>query len=105
MTREEIRGFCQGIAPTIRDTIEQAVTKLCEARIAPLEREIIELKSKGVRFMGVHQRAVSYRLGSLVTFDGALFAAVRDVAEGEVPKSSDGWQLCVKPGRDGREAR
>ena len=97
ISEKEIEAIAKGMAPIIKEYVRAAVN--------PLERELVELKSKGVRFMGVHQRAVSYRLGSLVTFDGALFAAVRDVAEGEVPKSSDGWQLCVKAGRDGKDLR
>src|SRR3954453_4622991 len=115
MTRDEIKAIAQGVAPAIKafvgkeisaaqlsiDDLAEAFDKVYQ-RIEPLERELAELKSRGTEYKGVYQRALPYRHGSLVTFDGSMFAAVRDVKEGEAPKNSDGWQLAIKSGRDAR---
>ncbi|WP_158285694.1 HK97 family phage prohead protease [Pseudohoeflea suaedae] len=67
-------------------------------RMEEAEERIAELEARSQHFAGVHQRALSYRKGALVTYAGALWAAVVDVPEGATPGSSDHWQLAVKRG-------
>lgn len=74
--------------------------KAMASRIEQLEREAAELRERGIRFCGVHQRALSYRTGDVVTHGGSMWAAVR--ATDEEPGQSKDWQLCVKHGRDAR---
>jgi hypothetical protein len=101
--------MAKGIAPVIQqyvqlslDDVASVIDEAIHRALEPLQRELADLKSKGVKYAGVYQRALAYPQGSLVTSDGSMFAAVRDVKEGETPKSGDAWQLCVKAGRDAR---
>jgi hypothetical protein len=55
--------------------------------------------------MQVWQRAVEYTKGSVVTWDGNMFVAVKDTQPTDQPMTCDSWQLCVKAGRDAREHR
>jgi hypothetical protein len=87
------------------DDMGSVIDEAIHRAVEPLQRELAELKSRGVEYKGVYQRALAYKQGSLVTFDGAMFAAIRSVREGETPKQSDGWQLAVKAGRDGKDLR
>jgi hypothetical protein len=73
------------------------------AHIKALETRLVEIEQKGVEYKGIYQRALTYRRGSLTTFDGSMFVALRDVAENETPGKGDGWQLAVKRGADARD--
>ncbi|WP_131829894.1 hypothetical protein [Consotaella salsifontis] len=70
------------------------------ARMEALNHRISELEQGGVKFCGVHQRALAYRKGSAVTSDGSLWIALRDASEGEQPgKAPEAWQLAAKGAR------
>ena len=48
------------------------------------------------------QRSQTYGKGHVVTHDGSMFTAVRNVADGEQPgKVIDAWQLSAKVGGQG----
>lgn len=78
-------------------------------RIDELEQRCAEAERKaaaaGERYKGVFQRAQAeeYSAGSWVTHSGSMWVALRS-APG-VPGEGDGWQLAVKRGSDGRDAR
>ncbi len=56
-----------------------------------------ELEGHGIKYAGVHQKALSYPRGSAVTSSGSLWIALRDTREGEQPgKVPDAWQLAAK---------
>lgn len=67
-------------------------------RLAALEAQTEQLRSVG--YAGVFQRALAheYKRGVLVTFDGGLWCALRDVPAG-APGTSADWQLAVKAAR------
>lgn len=90
-----VQAIVEGMAPEIKAYIERL--------IAPLKQRIAELEARGIEYRGTYQRALSYRRGALVTNDGSMFAALRNIAEGEMPGKSDGWQLAVKRGKDATE--
>ena len=77
-----------------------AQTKPLELRIAKLEAQIEELQVSGFKYAGVWQRAGSYSKGTVVTFDGSMFVAVKNAQPAQAPLTSDCWQLAVKAGRD-----
>lgn len=81
-------------------TIGKFVSDQVRAATEPLLARIEELEKGGISFHGTHQRALSYRRGALVNFDGSIFIAVADVSQGEIPGQSKSWQLAVKAGRD-----
>jgi hypothetical protein len=84
------QAFAQQMTAIIRDYVEREA--------APLRKRVEELEAKSMRYQGVHQRAQAYRRGDACTHSGALWVAIVDAKEGEVPGKSDAWQLAVKGG-------
>lgn len=64
--------------------------------------DALEAQQKAVRYRGVYQPAETYAKGNLATYDGSLWACIAD--DPGKPGVS-GWQLAVKKGRDGADAR
>jgi hypothetical protein len=82
--------------------IVSAVKDYIRRRVEPLEERIAALESHGIKYAGAYQRAVSYRRGTVVTSDGAMWVALRDTTEGERPgKVHDAWQLSAKAAATG----
>jgi ferritin-like protein len=83
---------------TLNETFEKGILEALGSRLA-------ELEQRGLKYVGVYQRTNVYHKGDVVTHGGNGFVAVADVvAEGEVPMTSDSWQMFVKKGRDGKDA-
>jgi len=95
-----VMGAIDGVCETLAAEI-----KSLRAEISSLKARLVEIERKGVQFMGTHQRAMGYPRGAMTVLDGSTWAAVRDVAAGEIPGRSDGWQLAAKRGQDGRDAK
>lgn len=77
--------------------IVEIVRDYVRRQVEPLEARIEVLESRGIEFCGVWQRANSYRRGSVVSADGAMWTAIRDTVAAEAPgKVPDAWQLTVK---------
>jgi hypothetical protein len=70
-----------------------------EARIA-----VLEARPLGVRYCGTWSVDRAYERDEAATSGGSLWVALR-ASSGEAPGSSDAWQLAVKRGRDGKDAR
>jgi hypothetical protein len=87
LTRDQ-QAMADGIGAVIAEEIERAV--------APLRQRIAELEKRGVEYVGVYQRAVGYRRGSIVTFDNNMHVAIKDTQPGEAPLQCSSWQLCLK---------
>lgn len=75
-----------------------------KTRVEPLEKRLAEVERYGIKFCGVHQRAMEYSRGAVVTHEGCAWVAVVDKT-GALPGVGADWQLMVKAGRDGRDAR
>ena len=88
MKRSELEFILQGIMPPIREYID----------------EQIAAHTKAMRYRGIFQHAEHYQRNNCVTYDGCLFIATRD-DPGQPGKPDSGWQLAVKRGRDGADAR
>jgi len=67
-------------------------------KFAALEKRLEEIENNATVFLGVHQRAISYKRGSLVSSAGGLWCAVSPAAQGQIPGKADCWQLAVKKG-------
>ncbi|PBB21136.1 hypothetical protein [Mesorhizobium sp. WSM4313] len=75
-----------------------------EARLDQLEQQTAELEKSGIRYGGIHQRANSYKRGTIVTYGGSGWIALKDADVGVTPgESPDIWQLAIKAGKDGRD--
>ena len=93
-----------------RQVFLPTVGKFVSAQVRPLKDEITALKSQvaeiqdhGFKYAGVWQRAGSYAKGTVVTFDGSMFVAVKETQPAQAPLASEVWQLAVKAGRDARQ--
>lgn len=95
--------FTEALARAIAPVIRRYVADSMSETTAKLEARIVELEGQGVRYCGVFQSAMAYKRGDLVTFDGSMWVALRNVVV-EKPGASESWQLCVKRGRDGKDA-
>ena len=93
---------------TIVDSLRAASLRR-RAEIAGLKGEIASLKlalaqKSPIKYLGVHRLGATYSEGSLVTRDGSMFHANKTTTEMPGDGCQD-WTLCVKHGRDGRDAK
>jgi hypothetical protein len=72
-----------------------------QARLDALEGQIRSMPA--VTYAGVHESGKQYLRGELVTYDGSLWHAQKQTTA--TPGSGADWRLCVKRGRDGKDAR
>lgn len=70
-----------------------------------LRKRIAELEARPqMKYCGVFEDDRAYGPGEFVTYGGSIWHC-RSAAAGGRPGSSSSWQLAVKHGRDGRDAR
>lgn len=81
-----------------------------QGRITALEKDNAELRAAGAKSLADFYRGVwqpsafdPYARGSAVTFDGSLWVARTETRA--KPGTGDDWQLAVKRGHDGKDAR
>jgi hypothetical protein len=71
------------------------------------------VEQRGLEFVGVHQRSVTYQQGHVVVHGGASWVALRQTRAGEIPGDApSAWQLALKarppatdPGKGVKAAR
>jgi hypothetical protein len=82
------------------DAIEENVKRTVE----PLRKRIAELATRpaSLEYCGVW-RSGAYQKNQCVTFDGSLWIALCNTPH--KPGTDKSWQLCVKRGRDGKDAK
>jgi hypothetical protein len=75
-------------------------------RISTLEQRIAALEARplGVRYAGVWDAETDYAPDMAVSSSGSIWIA-RSPSRGLRPGEGPEWQLAVKRGRDGRDAR
>lgn len=76
---------------------------LYRKRIDELEARIVQLEARG--FKGIYQRALSYKCGQEVTYEGAKWMALVDVPPMTVPGKNNCWQMCDKSHDKSNEPR
>jgi hypothetical protein len=69
----------------------------------PAGRDGLDGKDARWQYLGVHVTGKTYEIGDLVTDHGSLFYCVRTTTSR--PATSPDWQLMVKRGQDGKDAR
>jgi len=100
---KDIEMMVEAMAPAVREFIVKTVSPLVD-RLLVVEAKAIEFENGGVRYEGVHQRAQSYRRGSVVTHKRAAWVALMNTNVGDIPDESPAWQLMIPAGRDGKDA-
>jgi hypothetical protein len=101
---QQIEAMGQALAPMVIKYVKDCVTPLVD-RLLLVEAKAIEFENGGVRYEGVHQRAQSYRRGSVVTHKRAAWVALKNTNVGDIPDESPAWQLMVPAGRDSKDAK
>jgi hypothetical protein len=91
---------------TIRDAVASAENR-SERKIKTLESRIAELEAKpNLAYRGTHEDGRAYKAGDAVSWQGSLWICLRSHVASNHGIDHDGtWQLAVKKGRDGRDAR
>ncbi|WP_338692017.1 hypothetical protein V5279_37910 [Bradyrhizobium sp. 26S5] len=102
---QDIEAMMDAIAPVIRDYVVKAATPLVD-RICELEQKVAELADRPlVPWQGVWDAEKEFKRNTFCSDKGAMWIAMCD-SKGIRPGSGDGvWRLCVKAGRDAKDAR
>lgn len=108
--RDYIAAGMRAAASKIKSESEKLREEMNQQRVADAERfatlhrriDQLEEARREFRYCGTWQRGASYREGTFLTDDGSLWTCLRDTSAR--PGTSADWQLCVKRGRDGRDA-
>ena len=93
--KQLIDAIVGGIAPEVK--------KFVVEKFAELGTKIADLERGQMKYLGVWQPGRAYTKGNVVTHDGSMFHCEY---ESTISKPGDGefWRLCVKRGKDGRDA-
>ncbi len=98
------RYITGGVLQKTLELIGRAVTAKIDKRCADLERRLKEVESRPlIRYRGVFTEGETYHPGELATHSGSMFYCWAPTKC--TPGTSDAWQLCVKRGTNGRDAR
>lgn len=75
--------------------------------IRSLVRQIDEIKAlpRGAVYKGTWQKALTYKRHDGVTWDGSFWTCIAETAETQPNLDPKSWQLSVKKGSDGKDAR
>ena len=100
--------FEELLAKEIADLIRvhvAAATKPLRDKIEVLELRTVEAEKQAAEFRdrGVWQPGEQYWRNNFITYDGSVWVCLRDT--GDRPGQSLDWQLAVRKGRDGKDAR
>ncbi len=101
ITQEDFDGCFDAVKSYVDGSFEEIETWIRE-----IQGRIKELESRPeFEDAGVWSDEKSYKNGNGVTYDGSFWIVKRDTQPGEKPGASSGFRLCVKRGKDGRDAR
>jgi len=79
----------------------RAIGRMLQPRLNALEQRIEELERHPFRYVGTWE-AGAYDKGEFASHSGSLWFCHAPTSS--KPGTSDDWQLCVKKGRDGKDA-
>lgn len=88
--QKEGAGIAAGIGAAAREILAAVGEEVTELRT-----RVDTLEAHGVKYCGVHQRAMSYERGSVCTCGGSAWIVVADKTTA-TPGDSAAWQLMVK---------
>lgn len=80
--------------------LADAVLAAVRPELEALRNRVKELEASPIIYLGTHEGGRMYAKNAVVTHDGSMWIALRNTQQ--TPGPGDGWQLCVKRGRDAR---
>lgn len=99
--------FMDAVLGTIKGVNDSLSTRAAalEARIEVLERGLTDIRRQPtLEYTGTWQEGTTYERGQMVTHQGSVWYCKRPAAT-RPNEDPERWQLMVKRGRDGRDAR
>lgn len=75
--------------------VAREVLAAVEDEVSELRTRVDALEAHGVKYCGVHQRAMTYTRGDVVTHSGSGWIVVADKTTA-TPGDSSAWQLMIK---------
>jgi len=88
--QKEGAGIAAGIGAAAREILAAV-----EDEVSELRTRADALEAHGVKYCGVHQRAMAYTRGDVVTHGGSGWIVVADKTTA-TPGDSSAWQLMIK---------
>src|SRR5262245_640207 len=88
LTEQDQANLLHAIGIFVRTAIADA--------LAPIERRLILLESKGISFHGAYQRGASYDRHSVVVQSNTMWVSVAPVEPNQIPGLHPSWVLCDK---------
>lgn len=85
---------CAMLLDTLMDVLKPEIREI--------KQRLDALEARGVKYVGVFQRAAEYKRGDVVTHANAAWVALKDVPSGTKPgddAGADFWQLFQKEAR------
>lgn len=98
----DITMMAEVFAPIVREYVVRNVQPIVD-RLVAAEGRISQIEAGGIKFCGVHQRALEYKKGAVVVADGSSWISLDDENR-DVPGTSGRWVLMAKRGRDAKDA-
>lgn len=111
MTKGEVSKYLAEVLGPVFESILKRFARI-EAHAAETERRSAQrvqrleermAAASGLRYLGTHDPGECYEVGDGVTCGGSLWVARSRTSS--KPGTDATWQLAVKHGRDGRDAR
>lgn len=106
MTPDEIQDGIARLKKSQRTATVGEVVALLEPLMneaRDLRRRVAELEATPLDFTGPYETGREYRKNQLCVDGGSLWIALRTTTQR--PGDGDGWCLCAKRGRDGKDLR
>jgi hypothetical protein len=109
MSSDEIKAASASLAGLDQTAaLARVMATAIKAALAPLAERIAELEARPtVKYLGTWEAGRTYGPGDVITELGAMWHC-RELTNTKPDYSAAGtqaWQLCVKAGRPGRDAR
>jgi hypothetical protein len=98
-------SFWKELVGMMREYVNQQTDRV-KNEVAAVANRVKFLETQPqLEYRGVYDPGANYQKNSLVTYDGCLWIAKS--ATGSAPGNPGGsdWKMCVKRGRDGRDAK
>lgn len=111
MTKGEVSKYLAEVLGPVFESILKRFARI-EAHAAETERRSAQrvqrleermAAASGLRYLGVHDAGEAYESGDAVTHGGSLWIAKERTSA--KPGADSTWQLAVKRGKDGKDAR